>query len=73
MNNSNLKLKAVLAVCSFGAAILFGVAAFICPPLAIIDASVLWFIAQLLCFAATLLGFSMTIDNLKQVVKGNQK
>lgn len=69
----SVKLKATLAVCAFIFSIAFGIAAFCCPPLAIIDNSILWFIAQLLCFSATLLGFSMTIDSLNHIVKGGKE
>lgn len=67
-----IKLKEYLAIASFIASICFGVAAFTVPPLGIIDPSVLWWLAQLLCFSATLLGFSMTIDNLKQKIEGGK-
>lgn len=61
-----IKLKAWLATASFISAIAFGCVALFLPPQGIIDASVLWFTSQTLVFSATLLGFSISMDNLKQ-------
>lgn len=55
-----------MAIIAFIAAIIAGFAAMIIPPTGVIDASVLWFVAQLLVFTSTLLGLSMQIDSLKQ-------
>lgn len=60
------KYKLNMAVGSLVAAILLGTTAMFIPPQGIIDASVLWFTAQLLVFTATLLGLSFNIDMMKQ-------
>lgn len=57
----NIKQK--LSIVAFISSILFGIAGFICPPLSIIDSSVLWFIAQLLMFSASLLGINFKSEN----------
>lgn len=54
-----MKLKKTLAVCLAVAAIGFGVAGFCVPPVGVINSSVLWFIAQLLLYSATLLGIDV--------------
>ena len=64
MDKENVKLA--LAILSTLAAIVVGFVAMIIPPHGIIDQSVLWWSAQLLVFCATLLGISMSIDNLTQ-------
>lgn len=45
----------ILAISAIG----FGVAGFCVPPIGIINSSVLWFIAQLNLFSATLLGIDL--------------
>lgn len=67
MNKENIKLY--LAIAAFIAAILFGMGGFLCPPLAIIDSSVLWFTSQLLVFVATLLGLSLHYDRVNMLAK----
>lgn len=57
----NDKIKGYLAIASFAFAILFGVCAFLCPPLSIIDSSVLYFTAQLFLFTSTLLGVNLNL------------
>lgn len=56
---SNIKTRTILAVCLAVAAIGFGVAGFIVPPVGVINSSVLWFIAQMFLFSATLLGIDV--------------
>ena len=63
-NKENVKM--MMAVCSFVTAIVIGFIALYIPPQGIIDASVLWFTAQLLVFTSTLLGLSISMDNLSQ-------
>lgn len=60
------KTKLILSIFSFAFAIIFGIAGFLCPPLAIIDSSVLYFTAQLFLFTATLLGVNIDFSNLKK-------
>ena len=62
-------LKAIISVVAFLAAVVIGFIALFIPPTGIIDASVLWFIAQLLVFVSSLLGINVSIDNIKQVAE----
>lgn len=62
---SNKNLKSIMSIISFLVAIVIGFIALFMPPQGIIDASVLWFTAQLLVFTSGLLGIDITIDNLK--------
>ena len=62
-------LKAIISVVAFLAAVVIGFIALFIPPTGIIDASVLWFIAQLLVFVSSLLGINLSIDNIKQVAE----
>lgn len=66
-------IKAIMSIVAFLAAIVIGFIALFIPPTGIIDASVLWFTAQLLVFVSGLLGINLSIDNLKQVAKIGQK
>ena len=66
-------IKAIMSIVAFLAAIVIGFIALFIPPTSIIDASVLWFTAQLLVFVSGLLGINLSIDNLKQVAKIGQK
>lgn len=68
---SNKNLKSIMSIISFLVAIVIGFIALFIPPKGIIDASVLWFTAQLLVFTSGLLGIDITIDNLKR--KANTK
>lgn len=67
----DIKIKSWLAVLSFVFAIIFGMCAFWCPPLSVIPQSILWFTAQLLVFACTMLGISINIDALKSLGNKN--
>lgn len=67
MDKENIKL--ILAIAAFIGAILFGVGGFLCPPLAIIDSSVLWFTSQLLVFVATLLGLSLHYERANTIAR----
>lgn len=60
------KTKIYLSIASFIFAIIFGIAGFCTPPLAIIDSSVLYFTAQLFLFTATLLGVNIDFSHLKK-------
>ena len=64
MNNNNL--KSLISIISFLSAIVIGFIALFIPPKGIIDASVLWFTAQLLVFTSGLLGIDISIDSLKK-------
>jgi hypothetical protein len=66
-------IKEIISVVSFLAAIVIGFIALFIPPTGIIDASVLWFTAQLLVFVSGLLGINLSIDNLKQVAQVGKK
>ena len=62
-------LKQIISIIAFLSAIVIGFIALFIPPTGIIDASVLWFIAQLLVFVSGLLGINFSIDNIKQVAQ----
>lgn len=62
-------MRKVLSLLSFVAALVFGVIAMFTPPYAVIDSSVLWFIAQMLVFCASLIGIDFKISDLKDVFK----
>lgn len=64
MNNKTL--KSLISIISFLAAIVIGFIALFIPPTGVIDASVLWFTAQLLVFTSGLLGIDISIDSLKK-------
>lgn len=59
-----LRLKKIMSVCCTISSIGFGIAGFIVPPTGVISSSVLWFTAQLLVFAATLLGIDIELVKL---------
>lgn len=54
-----LKLKKILAVILTISAVGFGIAGFCVPVVGVIDSSILWFVAQLLLYSATLLGIDI--------------
>lgn len=62
-------IKAIISIVAFLSAVVIGFIALFIPPAGIIDASVLWFIAQLLVFVSGLLGINLSIDNIKQVAQ----
>ena len=67
------KLRTFLSIIAFVAAVIIGFIALFIPPQGVIDASVLWFTAQLLVFVSGLLGFNMDFDFLKKRAKTEQK
>lgn len=62
-------LKSFIAFVSFISGIAVGIIAMFIPPLAIIDSSVLWFIAQLLVFSSSIIGISFEISSIKDLFK----
>ena len=66
-------IKLGVAIVAFIASVVVGTIALFIPPTGVIDASVLWFTAQLLVFTSTLLGLSMSIDNLNQTIKSKNE
>ncbi len=62
-------IKAIISIVAFLSAVVIGFIALFIPPAGIIDASVLWFIAQLLVFVSGLLGINLSIDSIKQVAQ----
>jgi hypothetical protein len=62
-------IKQIISIIAFLSAIVIGFIAVFIPPTGVIDASVLWFIAQLLVFVSGLLGINFSIDNIKQVAQ----
>jgi hypothetical protein len=55
-------IRKTLSVISLFSAIALAIIAMLTPPMAIIDASVLWFTSQMLVFISGLLGVNLTID-----------
>ena len=64
MKNKSV-LKGIISVVAFVAAIIIGFIALFIPPEGVIDASVLWFTAQLLVFTSGILGINISLDSLK--------
>lgn len=60
-------IKSIISVIAFLSAVIIGFIAIFIPPTGIIDASVLWFTAQLLVFVSGLLGVDFQINALKQI------
>ena len=67
------KLKYGIGIVAFVSAVVIGFIALFIPPQGVIDASVLWFTAQLLVFVSGLLGFSIELDSLKRKGKTEMK
>lgn len=61
---NNITIKKFCSVTSFIAAIIIGFLALWMPPLGVIDNSVLWFVAQLLVFTASILGIDFKIPKM---------
>lgn len=61
-------LKRILAIFSFSSSIVIGFVAMFLPPKGIIDTSILWFIAQMLVFAANILGFNFNVFKSDKVI-----
>lgn len=58
-------IKCIISIVAFIAAIVIGFFALFIPPQGNIDASVLWFTAQLLVFVSGLLGINLSLDSFK--------
>lgn len=65
-------MKQFLALVAFLSSVAFGVIAVNTPPYAVIDSSVLWFIAQMLLFTASLIGIDIKIIPFKDVFKAHK-
>lgn len=70
---SDRHIRKTLSVLAFFAAIIFAVIAMFTPPLAIIDASVLWFTSQLFVFISALLGINMNVDFGNKTISVSEK
>ena len=57
------RTKHILSICAFIASLIAGFAALVIPPTGVIDQSVLWWVAQLLCFTAAMLGVDFDINH----------
>lgn len=60
----NDKTKNIVSIGCFFAAVLIAVVALVCPPLGIIDSSVLWFTAQLLVLCSSIIGVNFNIADV---------
>lgn len=60
-------IKHIISVVAFFAAVVIGFIALFIPPTGIIDASVLWFVAQLLVFVSGILGIDFKVDALNKI------
>ena len=67
------KLKYAISIIAFISAVVIGFIALFIPPQGVIDASVLWFTAQLLVFVSGLLGINLDLDSLKRKAKTEKK
>lgn len=56
-------MKKIMGIVAFMAAIIIGFTALFLPPLGVIHSSVLWFIAQLLLFVASLIGIELKMPH----------
>ena len=63
------KVKFMIAICCVTAAILIAFVALFIPPQGIIDASVLWFTAQLFLFTAAVFGVNLSYNNFGKTDK----
>lgn len=63
------KIKYALSIIAFVASVVIGFIALFIPPQGVIDASVLWFTAQLLVFVSGILGFNLDYDFSKKRAK----
>ena len=63
------RLKPYISIAAFVAAIVIGFIALFLPPTGVIDASVLWFTAQLLVFVSGILGINLNLDLLNKKAK----
>ena len=63
------KVKFIIAICCVTAAILIAFVALFIPPQGIIDASVLWFTAQLFLFTAAVFGVNLSYNNFGNTAK----
>ena len=55
--------KKITAISAFLCSIIVGFIALYIPPTGVIHDSVLWWVAQLLCFTASILGITFDINN----------
>ena len=67
------KSKNIVSVGCFFAAIIIALVALVCPPLGIIDTSVLWFTAQLLVLCSTIIGVNFNIIDVFKSNKNQSK
>lgn len=67
------EVKNKISICAFISAIIIGFCALWIPPMGIIDASVLWFTAQLLLFTSALLGVNLSLDSISMRGKAGNK
>ena len=57
------RTKHIISICAFIASLIAGFTALFIPPTGIIDHSVLWWVAQLLCFTSAMLGVDFDINH----------
>ena len=57
-------IKKIAAIIAFLCSIIVGFIALYIPPTGVIHDSVLWWVAQLLCFTASILGITFDINNI---------
>ena len=66
-----MKTKDVLSACALASAIVIAFLGILIEPLGIIDTSLLYVIAQLLIYSASLLGISSAIQQFTKTFKNN--
>lgn len=57
-------IKSIIAIVCMVSAVCIGFVALFCPPVGIIDTSVLWFTAQLMVFVASIIGIKLQLPHV---------
>ena len=60
----NESVKNIISIVCMVAAIVIAFVALYCPPVGIIDTSVLWFTAQLMVFVASIIGVKLVLPDV---------
>lgn len=66
-------VKHIISIVAFLAAVVIGFIALFMPPTGVIDASVLWFVAQLLVFVSGILGIDFKIDAVRKIAAAKRQ
>lgn len=69
----NDRVKNIISIMCMVAAIVIAFVALYCPPVGVIDTSVLWFTAQLMVFVASIIGIKLVIPDVFKSHKDKSK